>query len=111
MQSTRLRAVVSAIPSGRWASYGDVAEVAGSTNHRDAVGMNTRLTDMQHDCAHRVLRGDGSIAPNALDDPDGVRARLAAEGVELDDKGRAPAEARLGRDELKQLAADTVVAA
>jgi alkylated DNA nucleotide flippase Atl1 len=105
MKSKRLRAVVEAIPPGRWASYGDVAVVAGSTNHRDAVGMNTRLTDMGHKCGHRVLRTDGSVPEKALEDPDGVRLRLAAEGVGFDERGRADREARLEREELEKLAA------
>ncbi len=104
MQSKRLRAVVAAIPKGRWATYGDVAAVAGGTTMRDAIGLNRRLTDMEHKAGHRVLKGDGRVAENALDDPAGARRRLVREGIAFDERDRADPAARLERDELERLA-------
>ncbi|HEX6388667.1 MAG TPA: MGMT family protein [Solirubrobacteraceae bacterium] len=95
MDSERLHALICAIPAGRWASYGDVADALGARHPRAAVGLNQRLCDMNPDGAHRVLRSDGRVGHDALGDPDGVRVRLEAEGVAFDDLARASQEARV----------------
>lgn len=100
MDSERLHALILAIPSGRWVSYGDVADALGTRGYRGAVSLNQRLSDMDPLGAHRVLRTDGRVGHDALGDPDGVRLRLEAEGVEFDDLGRATQEARLRTSEL-----------
>ena len=41
-----------------------------------------------------MLKGDGSVAPTALGDPEAVVKRLQKEGVKFDDLGRAPQDAR-----------------
>jgi alkylated DNA nucleotide flippase Atl1 len=100
MDSERLHAIIAAIPSGRWASYGDVADALGARGFRAAVSLNQRLCDMQPDAAHRVLRSDGRVGQDALGDPDGVRIKLEAEGIAFDKLGRAPQDTRLRTAEL-----------
>jgi len=93
MDPDRLRAVLDAIPAGRWMSYADVALAAG----REPVAarmLNQRLIREPHPNAHRVLKSNGTVAPTALKDPESVRLRLEAEGVVFED-GRAPQSARL----------------
>lgn len=93
ISSERLAAVVESIPTGRWASYGDVAQACGGTD-RHARTINQRLIRLQVSGAHRVLMADGSIGPTALGDPTDVRQRLEAEGIKFHD-GRASSAAKL----------------
>jgi len=97
MEIEAVRAVVGAIPKGRWMSYADVVALAGG-EPRQAIGLNQRLTRDETPGAHRVLKADGSVASNALDDPDEVQRRLEREGIRFD-AGRASQEKRLSREE------------
>src|SRR5215213_7916411 len=93
MDTDKLRAVLETVPRGRWTSYADVVAALGAAPAA-ARRINQSLIRHELPNAHRVLKGDGSIAPTALGEPDKVRRRLKKEGVEFDDLGRAPQEAR-----------------
>ncbi|MQA12255.1 MAG: DNA methyltransferase [Pseudonocardiaceae bacterium] len=75
----RVRDVVSEIPEGNVASYGDVAALAGAPSPR-LVGRI--LAEDGHDLPwHRVLRTNGTPAPHLVREQ---LARLRAEGVLAD---------------------------
>lgn len=90
----RLMAVVTRIPRGRVASYGQVAELAGLPGQARQVGYALRALPADTRVPwHRVVNAGGTLSPRA--DPDAVRwqrHRLAAEGVRFDAAGRIELE-------------------
>lgn len=92
------------IPAGAWTTYGDLAALIGS--HPVPVGV--RLASHPAPNAHRVLQTGGTVSPGfrwldprRCDDP---LALLRAEGVLLDDDGRAHPSQRITPADLAQLA-------
>lgn len=83
-QVETVRALVAAIPTGRVATYGDIAAAAGLSSAR-IVGwiMRTDSSDLPW---HRVLRASGEPAPHLRSEQ---LARLRTEGVLAVD-GRVP---------------------
>lgn len=101
--------VLSQIPAGRWTSYGDLANQAG-TGAR-ALGQHIRACE---EClnAWRVLDGTGVSSPGFrwtdFTRTDTQVDVLLAEGVTFDSAGRANPANRLTLEELNELSADWV---
>ncbi|MTD47289.1 hypothetical protein GKE82_24090 [Conexibacter sp. W3-3-2] len=101
------RAFIAAIPTGRWASYGDVAAAAGAPKGGQALG--TWLARMETDVpslVYRVLNRLGEVSPGwrSVDPalpptPEAVRERLVREGVRFDAQDRASPDQRFTTDD------------
>ena len=77
-------AVISEIPCGQVASYGQIAELAGYPRHGRHVGKACSHSEFYGDYpCHRVVNHAGRLAPNFPDQ----RALLTEEGVAFRDNG------------------------
>ena len=84
---TRIFAIVSAIPYGRVATYGQIAEIVPISNARIVGFALASLDGSQGDVPwHRVVNRNGEISPRALDQMLAQRELLAAEGVKWNKK-------------------------
>lgn len=80
-------ATIRSVPSGRVASYGQIAALAGRPRHARQVGRILRNAGDRGLPWHRIVNGQGALS---LDRPAAreQRRRLEAEGVEFRPNGR-----------------------
>jgi alkylated DNA nucleotide flippase Atl1 len=100
---SRLHVVLAALPAGRWTTYGDLAQVAGTA--AQPLGQHiARCGECPN--AWRVLGGDGRPRPNFkwsdLTDTRTQEQALVGEGISFMAGGAEPAK-RLGPAELSRL--------
>jgi alkylated DNA nucleotide flippase Atl1 len=100
---TLLHNALAALPPATWTTYGDVAELIGS----HAVPVGVHLANERVLNAHRVLTTDRRPSQNFHwhdeDDERNILDVLAADGIKLDDAGRADPSQRLSARELAEL--------
>ncbi len=89
-QYDTIYAVVAAIPRGRVATYGQVAELAGLPGHARQVGYALKtLPDDGMVPWHRVINAKGEVSPREVPGADRDQRRLLEdEGVEFNDRDR-----------------------
>lgn len=79
------------IPSGKVATYGQIAKLLGLPNHARHVGF--ALSNLAADSNvpwHRVVNAQGKTHPRHGGQPSFQRKRLEAEGIEFNDSGKIP---------------------
>lgn len=85
----KIYAVVSSIPPGCVATYGQVARLAGLPGRARLVGYALSVLADKSVPWHRVVNAKGEISPRSGGDGDFVqRLRLESEGVRFDSHGR-----------------------
>ena len=81
---------VRRVPSGRIATYGQIARAAGFPGHARLVGYALHMLSADTDVPwHRIINARGEIS--RLPDPDASllqRQLLESEGVQFDESGR-----------------------
>ena len=89
---TRFYKIIQMIPSGRVATYGQIAEMAGYPGYARQVGYALRATPEGLELPwHRVINAQGQISIKSGGPYENVqRLMLEAEGIEFDQKGRVP---------------------
>jgi methylated-DNA-protein-cysteine methyltransferase-like protein len=91
----RIYAVIRRIPSGRVATYGQVAELAGLAGHARQVGYALHALPPSSAVPwHRVINAAGGVSARAVPGAELTqRQLLEAEGVGFDLRGRVRLEA------------------
>lgn len=92
----RVWEAVRQIPPGQVATYGDIARAIGTRDaRRVGQALHANRDGRQVPC-HRVVFGDGSLAPGfAFGGPGAQRKKLEAEGVAFTDGKVCLSEHRL----------------
>jgi len=86
---TKIFSIVSAIPYGRVATYGQIAEMVPISSARIVGFALASLNASQEDVPwHRVVNYNGEISPRGLDQMLVQKELLTSEGVKWNKKGR-----------------------
>ena len=97
-----LHAILEALPAGHWTTYGSLADAVGTA--AQPLGAHVAACE-QCTNAHRILNGDGTVAPNfRWSDPDDDRdpmEMLRAEGALVN--GKPDPALELSSDDLQVL--------
>jgi methylated-DNA-protein-cysteine methyltransferase related protein len=94
--------IVAEIPSGRVATYGQIAAFLGNPKSARVVGwaMQAAPRDLNLPC-HRVVNRNGGLAPNChFGGPEIQRAHLEEEGIVFTPDGRVDLEKHLWKVKL-----------
>lgn len=93
----RIRRVVRKISRGKVATYGQIARLVGTRDARK-VGWALWGNDDPKIPCHRVVKADGTLAPNySLEGWLGQKRRLSAEGVKFSRKNQVDLKRHLWR--------------
>ena len=86
---TQIFTIVSAIPYGRVATYGQIAEMVPISSARIVGFALASLNGSQEDIPwHRVVNRNGEISPRGVDEMLTQKELLKSEGVKWNEKGR-----------------------
>jgi methylated-DNA-protein-cysteine methyltransferase-like protein len=87
--SRRALEVIRAVPRGRVATYGQIADLAGNPRAaRQVVRLLHSSSERERLPWHRVVNARGEVSLPAGRGREEQRALLEAEGVVFDDRGR-----------------------
>lgn len=85
----RILDAIRRIPRGFVCTYGEIAAVAGLPRRARLVGQVLRVSPLADEVPwHRVVNASGRISERGGEGPRMQLRRLAAEGVEVDARGR-----------------------